>query len=106
MKKWEEDLYMFHCATAPKEKKSLQEYIELYLTEKDERYFNYFLHFYEPKLNDKIYGIVQNYAMQGHFADLKMALSVASVSSVESMLIGKPFSSSSHIVNEPLLAEM
>ena len=55
MKKWEEDLYMFHCATAPKEKKSLQEYIELYLTEKDERYFNYFLHFYEPRLNDKIY---------------------------------------------------
>ena len=72
MKKWEEDLYMFHCATAPKEKKSSQEYIELYLTEKDERYSNYFLHFYEPRLNDKIYGIVQNYAMQGHFADLKM----------------------------------
>ena len=72
MKKWEEDLYMFHCATAPKEKKALQEYIELYLTEKDERYFNYFLHFYEPRLNDKIYGIVHNYAMQGHFADLKM----------------------------------
>ena len=72
MKKWEEDLYMFHCATAPKERKSLQEYIELYLTEKNERYFNFFLHFYEPRLNDKIYGIVHNYAMQGHFADLKM----------------------------------
>ena len=72
MKKWEEDLYMFHCATALKEKKPLQEYIELYLTEKDDRYFNYFLHFYEPRLNDKIYGIVNNYAMQGHFADLKM----------------------------------
>ena len=57
MKKWEEDLYIFHCVTAPKERKPLQEYIELYLTEKNERYFNCFLHFYEPRLNDKIYGI-------------------------------------------------
>lgn len=72
MKKWEEDLYMFHCATAPKERKSLQEYIELYLAEKDEKYFDYFLHFYEPKINEKIYNYVFNYSMQGHFADLKM----------------------------------
>ena len=74
MKKWEEDLYMFHCATAPRERETLQRYIELYVTEKDEKCFDYFLHFYEPRLNDKIYSIVHNYAMQGHFADLKMVI--------------------------------
>lgn len=72
MKDWEKDLYIFRCATAPRERKYLQEYIELYLAEKEEKYFEYFLHFYEPRLNNKIISIVQNYAMQGHFIDLKM----------------------------------
>lgn len=35
MKSWELDLYVFHCATAPRE--ILQRYMELYLTEKNER---------------------------------------------------------------------
>lgn len=72
MREWEKDLYIFRCATVPKERKTLQEYIELYLTENDEKYFEYFLHFYEPRINEKIFSAVQNYAMQGHFVDLKM----------------------------------
>ena len=50
-----------------------QEYIALYLAEKDEKYLNWFLHYYEPRLNTVIMQTVQETAMQGHFADLKQA---------------------------------
>ena len=32
-----------------------------------------FLHYYEPTLNEIARGFVQEYAMQGHFADIKSA---------------------------------
>ena len=50
-----------------------QEYIALYLAEKDEKYLNWFLHYYEPRLNTVIMQTVQETAMQGHFSDLKQA---------------------------------
>ena len=50
-----------------------QEYIALYLAEKDEKYLGWFLHYYEPRLNTVIMQTVQETAIQGHFADLKQA---------------------------------
>ena len=63
---------MYHITPAP-HKKALQEYIDLYLAEKDESYLSWFLHRYEPVLNTTVMGIVQRYSMFGHFLDLKDA---------------------------------
>lgn len=72
MKDWEKELYIYKQNPAPP-KMHLQEYIELYLAEKDDKYLNWFLHYYEPILNKNVMGFVQDYAMPGHFADLKSA---------------------------------
>ena len=58
---------------APPKVDDFQEYIALYLAEKDEKYLGWFLHYYEPRLNTVIMQTVQETAMQGHFADLKQA---------------------------------
>ena len=39
MKEWEKELYMYRLSPAPPKVKDLQEYIDLYLSEKDEKYF-------------------------------------------------------------------
>ena len=72
MKEWEEELYRYRLQPAP-EKKPLQQYIELYLDSGEESWLAAFLHYYEPRLNDLSMGYVQEYAMQGHFADIKSA---------------------------------
>lgn len=71
MKEWEKELYMYRLSPAPPKVKDLQEYIDLYISEKAEKYFEWFLHYYEPTLNTTAMGIVQRYAMQGHFEDIK-----------------------------------
>ena len=71
MKEWEKELYMYRLSPAPPKVKDLQEYIDLYLSEEDEKYFEWFLHYYEPILNTAAMGIVQRYAMQGHIEDIK-----------------------------------
>ncbi len=63
----------------------LQEYIELYCKEKDEKYFLWFLHYYENTLNTKVMGWVQNYAMPGHFQDMKQAFIA-----LHPIVLGKP----------------
>ena len=45
----------------------------MYLAENNETYFSWFLHYYERTVNDKAIGIVQDYAMYGHFLDIKQA---------------------------------
>lgn len=70
MKEWKKELHIYKITPAPP-KMTLQEYIEHYVAERDEKYFAWFLHAYENTLNDKIMGIVQEYAMYGHFEDLK-----------------------------------
>lgn len=72
MKEWEKELYRYRLTTEPP-KKPLQTFIELYLETGDETHFAHFLHYYEPTLNDLAIGYVQEYAMQGHFADIKSA---------------------------------
>ena len=72
MKEWEEELYRYRLTPKPP-RKPLQAFIELYLETGDETHFAHFLHYYEPALNDLAIGYVQEYAMQGHFADIKSA---------------------------------
>ncbi len=67
---WEQVYQMYQLDPAPP-KLPFQEYIRLYCTEKDEKYFLWFLHYYEKTLNAKIKGFVQRYAMYGHFEDMK-----------------------------------
>ena len=71
--RWTEDLYLYRIKPAPPKMSDFQEYIALYLAEKDEKYLSWFLHYYEPRLNTVIMQTVQETAMQGHFADLKQA---------------------------------
>ena len=70
MKEWQKELYIYRLSPVPPRKDDLQEYIELYLTEKDEKYLSWLLHYYEPTLNTTVMGIVQRYAMFGHFLDI------------------------------------
>ena len=71
--RWTEDLYLYRMKPAPPKKDDFQEYIALYCAEKDDKYLNWFFHYYEPRLNTVIMQTVQETAMQGHFADLKQA---------------------------------
>ena len=51
----------------------LQKYILYYFSEKDDKYIAWFLHYYEHAVNNKVMAVVQDYAMVGHFADIKQA---------------------------------
>ncbi len=73
VKEWQKELYIYRLTPAPPKKDDLQEYIDLYLAEKDDKYLSWFLHYYEPKLNTIAIDTAQKYAMQGHFLDIKEA---------------------------------
>ena len=73
MKNWEQDLYIYQIHPVPPKKEDLQEYIELYLAEQDDKYLMWFLHYYEPVLNDTTKEAIERYSMKGHFADIKQA---------------------------------
>lgn len=88
MKDWETELYIYKQKPSPP-KMQLQEYIRLYLEEKDEKYLIWFLHYYEPILNNAVKGYVQEYAMPGHFADLKSACVFALLKALQNYDITK-----------------
>lgn len=92
MKEWEKELYIYRLDPAPP-KKNLQEYISLYLAEKEENYLSWFLHYYERTLNEKTLEIVQDYAMYGHFADIKQAYVIGMLKTLQDYDIsrGTPF---------------
>ena len=73
VKKWEQDLYIYQIHPVPPKKEDLQEYIDLYISEQDDRYLMWFLHYYEPVLNDTAREAIEKYSMKGHFADIKQA---------------------------------
>ena len=73
MKEWEKELEIYRLTPAPPKENDLQRYILNYLAEKDDKYIAWFLHHYEKTINDKVFSIVQDYAMYGHFADIKQA---------------------------------
>ena len=71
MKNWEQDLCIYQMHPVPPKKDDLQEYIDLYIDEKDDKYLMWFLHYYEPVLNDTTREAIERYSMKGHFADIK-----------------------------------
>lgn len=73
MKEWEKELYIYRLTPAPPKEYDLQKYILNYLAQSDDKYISWFLHYYERTLNEKAMAIVQNYAMYGHFLDIKQA---------------------------------
>ena len=73
MNDWEKDLTIYRLEQAPPKYENYQEYFERYFAEKDEMYLAWFLHYYEKELNTKARGFVNEYAMYGHFVDLKQA---------------------------------
>ena len=71
---WKDDLYLYRDGLpTPPKKENLHEYIDLYFAEKDYIYFSWFLYYYEPELNTKAMDLVREYAMPGHFVDVKQA---------------------------------
>ena len=54
VKEWEKELYIYRLSPAPPKKDVFQEYIDLYFSENDEKYLMWFLHYYEPVLNDTV----------------------------------------------------
>ena len=73
MNDWEKDLHIYRLDMAPPKYENYQDYFDLYFAEKDEKYLSWFLHYYEKELNTKARGFVNEYAMYGHFVDLKQA---------------------------------
>ena len=73
MNDWEKDLHIYRLDPAPPKYENYQEYFERYFAENDETYLAWFLHYYEKELNTKARGFVNEYAMYGHFVDLKQA---------------------------------
>ena len=73
MNDWEKDLHIYRLDPAPPKYENYQEYFDKYFAEKDEKYLSWFLHYYEKELNIKARGFVNEYAMYGHFVDLKQA---------------------------------
>ena len=93
-RKWTEDLYIYRDGIlAPPAKENFQEYIDLYFAEKDDKYFSWFLYYYEPELNTKAMELVQEYAMQGHFVDIKQAYVFGMMKALQKydITLGVPF---------------
>ena len=73
MKEWEKELHIYRLTPAPPKENDLQKYISNHLAHKEDKYISWFLHYYERTLNEKAMAIVQDYAMYGHFLDIKQA---------------------------------
>ena len=68
---WERNMFRLTCPPQPMEK--WQDYIDLVKHDGDENAFLVFLHYYEPTINGKVKAFAGRYALQSHFADVKMA---------------------------------
>ena len=64
---------MYQLSPPPSLFDDLQEYIDLYFAEKDDKYFTWFLHYYEPRINAIVSKRMRHYKMDGHFIELKSA---------------------------------
>ena len=93
MKEWEKELHIYCLTPAPPKENDLQKYISNHLAQKDDRYISWFLHYYERTLNEKAMAIVQDYAMYGHFLDIKQAYVIGMLKALQDYDIsrGVPF---------------
>ena len=83
MKEWEKELVIYRLTPAPLRENDLQKYILNYLAQKEDKYISWFLHYYERTLNEKAMAIVQDYAMYGHFLDIKQAYVIGMLKALE-----------------------
>lgn len=67
------DLNMYRI-TPPPPKWELQEYIRLFVETGNDKYFYWFLHYYEPQMNYLAKEYRKTYKMKEHFADIKQAM--------------------------------
>ena len=93
MNDWEKDLKIYRLEQTPPKYENYQEYFERYFAEKDEKYISWFLHYYEKELNTKARGFVNEYAMYGHFVDLKQAFVMGMMEALQryDISLGVPF---------------
>ncbi len=83
MEEWENPFTMYRVTPAPPRERDLQRYIDRYLAEKDKKYFDWFLHYYERTINEKVTEIVRNYSMAEHFPDVKQAYAMGMWSALQ-----------------------
>lgn len=67
------DLNMYRI-TPPPPKWDLQEYIRRYVETGNDKFFYWFLHYYEPQMNYLAKDYRKTYKMEEHFADIKQAM--------------------------------
>ena len=93
MKEWEKELIIYRLTPAPPKENDLQKYILNYFAQKEDKYISWFLHYYERTLNEKAMAIVQDYAMYGHFLDIKQAYVIGMLKALQDYDIsrGVPF---------------
>ena len=83
MKEWVKELYIYRLTPAPPKENNLQKYFLNYLAQIEDKYISWFLHYYERTLNEKAMAIVQDYAMYGHFLDIKQAYVIGMLKALE-----------------------
>ena len=83
MKEWEKELVIYRLTPAPLRENDLQKYILNYLAQKEDKYISWFLYYYERTLNEKAMAIVQDYAIYGHFLDIKQAYVIGMLKALE-----------------------
>lgn len=83
---------MYHLTPAPP-KLPPQEYIALYLAEKEDKYLSWYLHDREPTLNKLAQDVCQRYIMAEHFADIKQAAVCGILAALQKYdpAVGAPF---------------
>lgn len=93
MNDWEKDLHIYRLDPAPPKYENYQDYFDLYFAKKDEKYLAWFLHYYEKELNTKARGFVNEYAMYGHFVDIKQAFVTGMIEALRryNISLGVPF---------------
>ena len=86
------DLNMYRI-TPPPPKWDLQEYIRMYVQTGNDKYFYWFLHYYEPQMNYLAKDYRKTYKMEEHFADIKQAIAFGLCKALVNYDISKsPFS--------------
>ena len=66
---------MYRVTPAPP-KWELQEYIRKYIETNDEKFFFWFLHYYEPQMNRKVYDYASKCDVDENFTDIKQSMAI------------------------------
>ena len=74
MRHIEKKEFEMYRITPPPPKWDLQEYIRQYIQTGNDKYFFWFLHYYESQMNFIAKGYRKTYKMEEHFSDIKQAM--------------------------------